>query len=245
MTVTHKALRNVKVADEAKGTVTAVFATLNVEDADGDVTLPGAFTDGAPVVISAYGHRSWSGDLPLGKGLIREEGDEAILEGQFFLDTTHGRDAFLTVKELSEAGLQEWSYSLHNVVSEAGEWDGRQVNLLKRIVVKEVSPVLRGSGVNTRTLTAKSDTITKFAEHTDAALCEVREFVAMAVDRLTERRAAGKSIDEQTSALDLLEAELDPLRTAIEPEPTTDELTAGTIEYLRAVRSHIHQENNR
>jgi hypothetical protein len=204
--------------------------------------MPGAFTDGAPVVISAYGHRSWSGELPLGKGTIREDGDEVILDGQFFLDTTHGRDAFLTVKELSNAGLQEWSYSLENVISEPGEWDGRQVNILKRITVKEVSPVLRGSGVNTRTLAAKSGT--KFAEHTDTALAGVREFVVMAVDRLTERRAAGKSIDEQREALVMLDAELDPLRSAMTPEPEPDKQQPETTEFLRAVRSNI-QENIR
>lgn len=242
MTIARKALRDVKIADEVKGTVTAVFATLNVVDADNDVTMPGAFTQGAPVVISAYGHRSWSGDLPIGKGTIREEGDEVILDGQFFMDTTHGRDAFLTVKELSEADLQEWSYSLENVVSESGEWDGRQVNVIKSVKVKEVSPVLRGVGVNTHTLEAKS--VTKFGEHAEAALGGVREFVALAVDRLTERRAAGKSIDEQSEALGLLEAELAPLRSAIDPDPESDELAAGTEEFLRAVRSNLNQENN-
>src|SRR5213595_1548806 len=61
------------------GEVTALFARLNVVDADGDVTLSGAFTEGAPVVISAYGHTSWGGALPVGKGTIGTRGDLALL----------------------------------------------------------------------------------------------------------------------------------------------------------------------
>src|SRR5690242_14893040 len=96
----------VKATD--KGQVTAVFSTFNAVDSDGDVTIPGAMQDGAEVVISAYGHTSWSGHLPVGKGVIRTTPDEAILEGQFFLDTTAGRDTFAVVKELGARG--QWSY---------------------------------------------------------------------------------------------------------------------------------------
>ena len=152
----HKTLSRVRVKDADLGQIEAVFSTLGVVDSDGDVTVKGAFTDGASVVISAYGHRSWDGDLPLGKGTIREDGNEVVLDGEFFMGTTHGRDAFLTVKALSESDLQEWSYSLEEVESERGEVDGKRVNIIKRVTVKEVSPVLRGAGVNTRTLVAKS-----------------------------------------------------------------------------------------
>ena len=41
------------------------------------MTLKGAFTTGQAVVVSAYGHGSWEGKLPVGKGVIREEGDLA------------------------------------------------------------------------------------------------------------------------------------------------------------------------
>ena len=80
--------------------------------------------------------------------------DLAILEGEFFLDTTAGSDTFKTVKNLGPLG--EWSFSLHDVVSERGTWKGEPANLLKSIRVKEVSPVLMGAGINTRTLAAKS-----------------------------------------------------------------------------------------
>ncbi|MCW2767921.1 MAG: hypothetical protein JWO11_3880 [Nocardioides sp.] len=150
-----KGLR-VEIKDAAKGEVTAVFSTFNVIDSDCDVTVPGAFEDGAPVLISAYGHSSWDGELPVGAGTIRQTPTEAILEGQFFMDTEHGADTFRTVKALSDAGLQEWSYGFDPVEYSFGEFDGRQVRFLTKLKVHEVSPVLLGAGVNTRTLTAKS-----------------------------------------------------------------------------------------
>lgn len=153
-TVERKALSAVEVKDESEGTVEAVFSTFDVIDDDNDVVRPGAFQDGAKVRISAYGHRSWHGELPVGRGTIRTTDSEAILDGKFFLDTTHGRDTFATVKQMGD--LQEWSYSLDSVEESFGEYDGEDVRFLNRITVTEVSPVLRGASVNTRTLAAKA-----------------------------------------------------------------------------------------
>lgn len=146
-------LRGCKITDATKGQVEAVFATLGVVDSDGDVTVKGAFDDGAEVLISAYNHKSWQDRLPVGKGTIHEVGDEAILKGEFFLTTEAGRETFETVKAVG--GLQEWSYSLADVEQERGTKDGAQVNFLKRITVDEVSPVIKGAGVDTRTLAVK------------------------------------------------------------------------------------------
>lgn len=157
MTTITKSLGDVRIKDAAKGQIEAVFSTFGVIDHDGDVTHKSAFTEGAPVVISAYGHMSWAGELPVGKGSITLTDDEAILVGEFFMDTTHGRDTFLTVKALSEgAGLQQWSYSLDQIESEPTEVDGRKARLLTKIHVDEVSPVLKGASIGTRTLEAKS-----------------------------------------------------------------------------------------
>src|SRR3990172_3589 len=51
-----------------QGLVTAVFATLNVIDEDGDVTIPGAFGEQS-VKLAAWGH-GWD-KLPVGRGAIR------------------------------------------------------------------------------------------------------------------------------------------------------------------------------
>lgn len=149
-----KALTGVQINDAEQGIVKAVFATFDVIDADGDVTRPGAFTDGQPVRISAYGHASWSTALPVGKGIIRTSDSEAVLDGRFFLDTQAGRDTFTTIKELGE--LQQWSYGFDTIEASTGQWDGKDVQFLEKLDVHEVSPVLLGAGVNTRTLAVKA-----------------------------------------------------------------------------------------
>lgn len=241
MTVT-KTFTDVEIKSADLGQIEAVFATFDVIDLDGDVTRKGAFTDGAPVVISAYGHTSWDGALPIGKGTIHEVGDKAVMRGEFFLDTTHGRDAWNTIKNLT--GVQEWSYSLHDVVGEPGVVDGKSVRILKSIAVKEVSPVLRGAAGAGRTGTLSTkDAPTKFSEQVDAALADVKAFVEMARERLTQRAEAGKSIDEQRAAYDELIASVAPLKAAIDeldeadaPEVETPPSNDDAVrEYLRFV----------
>lgn len=145
-----------EIKDADKGIITAVFSTMNVRDHDGDFTREGAFEDGAKVAISAYGHKSWDGELPVGKGVVRVKGKKAVLEGQFFMNTTAGRDTFETVKALAEDGLGEWSYGFDIEEHSYGKEGGQQVRYLDRVKVHEVSPVLLGAGVNTRTLSVKS-----------------------------------------------------------------------------------------
>lgn len=149
-----KGLTGFKVTDAEAGKVEAVFSTLNAIDSDKDVTKAGAFTDGAKVRISAYNHASWGpGMLPVGKGTIRESGDEAIMEGEFFLNTGAGKETFEVVKQMGD--LQEWSYGYDVEQSSDGQLDGEDVTYLEKLTVHEVSPVILGAGVNTRTLTAK------------------------------------------------------------------------------------------
>lgn len=148
-----KNFSHVEIKSADQGLVTAVFSTFNVLDSDGDITLPGAFTEGAEAPISAYGHTSWGGALPVGKAGIRTTTKEAIIEGQFFMDTAHGRDAFLTVKALGQLG--QWSYGYRVLDASFGELDGQDVRYLKSLGVDEISPVLVGAGVNTRTLATK------------------------------------------------------------------------------------------
>src|SRR5215211_2123565 len=150
-----KHLSDVTIKDADRGVVDAVFATFDEIDKDGDVTERGAFPEGAVVPISAYGHASWEGALPVGKARIRQTAKEARVSGQFFMDTAHGRDTFATVKALAEDGLGEWSYGYDPLEYHFGERDDRAVRFLTKLAVHEVSPVLLGAGVNTRTLSAK------------------------------------------------------------------------------------------
>ena len=237
----RKALTRVEIKDADRGEITAVFSTLDVKDKDGDVTLKGAFTDGAPVVISAYGHKSWDGALPPGKGRIRELATEAVMEGRFFMDTPHGNATFVTVKELSEEdALQEWSYSLDQVKSHRGAFNGEQVRFIDKVSVKEVSPVLVGAGVNTRTLETKDGL--KFSEHAESVLADVDELVARATEVMALRAQKGKGIaPESADLLTALTADLDRLKELLEdpgnPPPPSDNTANDALvaEFLRFV----------
>jgi hypothetical protein len=175
--IAAKTLGPLEVKDEARGFVQAVFSTFEVLDSDGDVTRPGAFRDGAPVIISAYGHSSWGGALPVGKGRIRATSKEAILDGRFFLETAPGRDTFAVVRGMGE--LQEWSYGYRVVKASFGEFEGRRVRFLEQLEVTEVSPVLQAAGVGTRTLTAKG-TSPSFGPQELAVLKAIRGKVLIA-----------------------------------------------------------------
>lgn len=147
----------VSVKDAEKGMVEAVFSTFDVVDLDGDVTLPDAFEDGAKVAISAYGHASWGGAKPVGKGVIRVEKDRAVLDGQFFMDTIEGAETFKTIKNMGE--LQEYSYGFDVLDTDTVTEDMRKQGVrrvLKKLKVYEVSPVFRGAGIATQTLAVKA-----------------------------------------------------------------------------------------
>lgn len=141
--------------DGDPGSFRAVFATFNVIDHDGDVTLPGAFTEGQKVRIAYWGHR-WR-DLPVGKGAIHQDEEKAWVDGQFFLDTAGGEETYKTVKNLGD--LQEWSYGFDVEESRMGtflaDMQERDVQFLEKLTVYEVSPVMLGAGIGTGTETIK------------------------------------------------------------------------------------------
>jgi HK97 family phage prohead protease len=190
---TRKTFSRVEIKDADKGQVTAAFSTFDVIDKDMDVTRPGAFDEGVKVVISAYGHTSWDGALPVGSGTIQATKTEAILDGQFFLDTRDGADTFTAVKRLAEDGLGEWSYGYDPIEYSFGEFNDQRVRFLDKLKVYEVSPVLLGAGVNTRTLAAKG---LRFDEHGQALLAELDDFIDRAM-----RAAKDKPLRQKSTAL--------------------------------------------
>lgn len=137
------------------GHVEVAFAQLNVVDRDADVTLPGAIP-GKDVLIGAYGHTTWDGALPVGKGAIGEDGGWAVLRGSFWLDTSAGRETYLAVKNAGP--LQEWSYGYVPLDVGYETRDGQPVRMLKKLDIFEVSPVLVGAGIGTHTRAIKAAT---------------------------------------------------------------------------------------
>lgn len=222
-----KTMGRLKVEDEAEGRVSAVFATLEVIDHDGDVTKPGAFADNGDVRISAYNHASWGNALPVGKGKIHEDGDEAILEGQFFMDTQHGADTFTVVKEMGD--LQEWSYGFDILKASFGEEDDQEVQYLEKLKVHEVSPVILGAGLNTRTLSAKGKS-EKLSDEIEAVLADLDSVTARVAEVVAMRAAKGKSLGEESQTLmTRLESSMERLTDLMKVEPQNDETRVAVV----------------
>ncbi len=175
------------------GSVTAVFATLNVLDRHRDVTLPGAFGK-QDVRIQPDGHDTWRPSI--GKGEIHEDGETAVFEGLFNLAMESGREHFEAIKFDLEHGqpLQEWSYIFD--VEEAGyeERDGAQIRLLKRLKVYSVDPVFLGAGIGTRTTGAKRYEGAAFLEHVEGVVADAHELLERVKSRSAVREKDGRSL---------------------------------------------------
>lgn len=151
---------NFITTDEIEGKVEAVFSVFNEVDSDGDVVTAGS-------VKSGYGDEKgvamvWAHEWKevVGRGTIEQDNNKAVFKGQFIMDTQAGRDAFHTVKAMSD--MQQWSFGYEVIDSELGMFktkDGqdKEVRYLKELKVWEVSPVLVGANQNTYTLSVKSE----------------------------------------------------------------------------------------
>jgi len=176
------------------GAFEAVFARLQVVDHDNDVTLPGAFRPGQHVGIEPWNH---AGGLPVGRGQIYADSQEARVKGRFFLDTAGGRETYATLKELGS--MAEWSYTFRILDAERGTFQGRPVRFLKSLDVVGVGPVARGAGIQTRTVAIKGASGWASAWTPAAVLGQILELGGPA--------AVNELLEE-----DLLDLELEDLR---------------------------------
>lgn len=218
-------------ADGPEGTFRATLATFDVVDHDGDVTRPGAFPVGKELPISAYGHASWYESLPVGKGIIGADQRSAWVDGEFFLDTTAGRDTYNAYKRLGALG--EWSYGFRPTKTSTDEADLAQFTgayqILEQVDVFEASPVLMGAGIGVTTQWVKSTTTlaTRLDKHladTEALVEHARAAVSM---RAKEGRVLSTANTERIKTVadrqEALAAELRQLLT--EATPASDEDT--------------------
>lgn len=203
----------VKSLDE--GTVSFVVATLNEVDKDGDVTLPGFFGRQHTVMVPVH---DWN-HVPIGKGIVYEQGNEAIAEMKLNLDIPSARDWHSALKfdMANPPALQEYSYG-YTVLdggSEYGDFKGSRVRYLKGrpdgtpgVIVHETSTVLLGAGNGTRTLGVKNAP-QRFADEGQAVVAAVRAFSERAADVMAKRLEKGKGLGADSAALlELVEAEL-------------------------------------
>ena len=191
--MTRKAFTPYEFKLSETGDVTVAFSRFNVIDSDGDVTFAGAMPVGKSIPMSAFGHTSWDGALPTGKGTISEHGDLAVLDGGFFMETDQGRNTYHTVKAMAD--LQEWSYGYNVIDGGPGTFEGKRVRELRKLDVSEVSPVLKGAGIGTATLAIKSGgpgPDAPYAEHLVWILDEVEAFSDRTKDRADWRAKEGR-----------------------------------------------------
>ncbi|MCY1141711.1 hypothetical protein OWR29_27250 [Actinoplanes sp. Pm04-4] len=139
------------------GTVVVAFADLRpgAVDRDGDTYERGAFTGNTgPVPFGPWNHSvndmgPWN--LPIGVGQVTEEGDLAVFRGVLF-DTPMARMHLEVLRGLGARA--EYSYGFGVTASRrATPRDGTGASrVIQRVNVHEVSPVLRGAGVGTHTV---------------------------------------------------------------------------------------------
>lgn len=225
-----------------EGAFRAVFSTFNVMDHDGDVTLPGAFEVGAKTRIAQWGHNS--GDYVIGKGVIGADDGRAWVDAEFNLKTSRGRDTYESVKFNED--LQQWSYQYDVLDHTFALFNGAEARILKRLAVHEVSPVLLGAGIDTRTEFVKAQGM-KFDEHIDFGLLTMRDVVERAkaiaelraVDRKEGRVFSTANFEKLSGARDALRTlvdELDSLLAAASKRPDDGDDTAKAREFLALLR---------
>jgi hypothetical protein len=232
----HVKSLTIEKMDDA-GTGLARIAQLSGVDHDGDTYEPGAFSwkeGGGQWVqmLPAHDRRA----MPYGKAWIYEEGDWAMAQLHLNLDTQAGKDWYSTLKfDLAKGQpVQEWSYGYQVLDADFQVRGDQRVQVLKRLDVDEISPVIRGAGNGTGTISIKSAEL-KAAHYAPliAALGELAESLPADASALS---ATGlKQLEEIERAIGGV---LSPLRQSAEKERIAiDTAVAGYLE-LQA-RPHL------
>lgn len=189
-----------------KGIGRAVIATLGVVDKDKDVAMAGAFGVQHIKLLPAHDRTS----VPLGKGIIKEEGTAVVADFAFNLSIQKAMDWYNALRFDLDNGvpIQEWSYGFVPKLYELGNKDGQPVRFLKAVEVFEISPVLRGAGEGTRTLALKEEG-ERYIDQTERTLAEVTALVGRSEELASLRAKDGRSLSiENQQRLEILYASL-------------------------------------
>jgi len=178
----------------------AVFSLFDTIDSDQDVTKQGALRSGynGNKVPLVWNH-DWS--KVIGRGIIETDNQKAVFKG-YFLDTEAGKEAYNTVKEMSD--MQQFSYGFQVMKSSKGthvDSKGEEVpvRVLEDVKVWEVSPVLVGAQQNSFVQALKSglqpdDPEDEEVDDYDTEFEEVKEMVGQ--DEYTTQQEAAERAKE-------------------------------------------------
>jgi hypothetical protein len=149
-----------------EGSFEAVIATLGVVDHDGDIVEHGALAGKTASIVGAHQQHT----VPLGKVRIEERGDSAIALGKFNLSVSTAKDWHEAIKfDLANPpAVQEWSWGYSPINATRDTLDGEPVRRLLDVDLMEVSPVLRGASIGTRTIGVKAVSPRHKTETSDA-----------------------------------------------------------------------------
>lgn len=222
----------VKEIDDA-GHGLAKIATLTAVDHDGDTYQAGAFGwkeggDQWVPILPAHDRKA----MPLGKARVYEHGDEALADFHLNLNSAAGREWHSALKFDLEKGnaVGEWSYGYDVLDALDEQRMQKRVRVIKRVDVHEVSPVIRGAGIGTGTLSIKSRG--SFAAQLDDVIEEIDDIIDRAGDVKALREADGRPLSKaRLDQLAALKSRLDALVAgSVQPaasDPTADELAAA------------------
>ena len=232
------------------GTVEAVFSVFNEVDSDNDVVLPNAIRSGygEKGVVMCWGH-DWK--QIIGKGKIEQNEQRATFKGKFNLNTNAGREAYETVKAMSD--MQQWSFGFEVNDSEVGTFtkdngENQEVRYLKDFKVWEVSPVMVGANQNTYTLAVKEqkdetqteDMGIKFTDEVDNLLIKMTTLLKRCKELTALRLSKNKTLSE--GSIEEMETLKDALQEMHQDIDTL--LSIGTEDREVVVDDHAEELND-
>lgn len=238
----HKSFDSqVRIESADEGVVRALVSVFDVEDSDGDIVHPGAFTKSIKWWQETKGrypagvwHHDWTAPIALTKEMNETpQGLEVLAE--FNLETQRGRESFSDIKK---GIVSEYSFGFEPV--EAPKREGKERGRdLKEMRIFEWSPVLIGANRSTYTVGVKRATLpagVPFEEQLDALLadangCVTRQREINALRQQTKRGAVYSAarlqrLKEVRELLDVLIAEG-------EPAPDTTDTEGLRTHFLR------------
>lgn len=135
--------------------------------------------------------------MTIGAGVILEKGEDLLFEGELNLNMESGKEHYEMMKFAPE--LVEFSYGFKVLeLDEESEWskNPKVWRVFKKLDIFEVSPVLRGAGIDTALLAIKSDKDkgTTYADQAEAVLAAVKDLVDRTKSLADLRRKEGRDL---------------------------------------------------
>lgn len=218
----------IKSVDETNGIIIGTASAYGNYDYDNDRFIVGCNTESLrrgtnKMLLFNHDHHK-----PVGTAKLTDTSTELMIEAQFNMGTTLGKDTFLMFKKWYEDSVEEVGFSVGGIVedyttNEQNGWDIKTYNLF------EVSVVTLKANTEATMATVKNK-VTKGGETMEKKLQEILDEVKSLKTEITTLSTELKELkgtvaesneveaDEEADALDELDAMLDELNEQFEDE---------------------------